>query len=106
MQRQSWRLHSTPTLDYGRLPRFLFEVMPLMVKYLLLIGGTLLVYWIARAGWRRRQRDLARREEKAATEDMVRCVTCGVHLPRGESLTVGGQFYCCADHQRERDTRA
>jgi hypothetical protein len=26
-----------------------------------------------------------------------------VHLPRGESLTVRGQFYCCAEHQHRHD---
>lgn len=77
-----------------------------MGKYLLLIGGALLVYWIVRASWRRRQRELAQRQEKTAAEDMVRCVECGVHLPRGESLTVRGQFYCCAEHQRRHDTGA
>jgi len=34
-------------------------------------------------------------------EDMVRCDHCGVHLPRSESLTTRGNFYCSADHQRQ-----
>jgi uncharacterized protein len=33
-------------------------------------------------------------------EDMVRCVRCGVHLPRSESLMAGGKFFCCEDHRR------
>ena len=77
-----------------------------MGKYLLLIGGALLIYWILRASWRRRQRDLAQRQEKTAAEDMVRCVECGVHLPRGESLIVRGKFYCSAEHQRRHDAAA
>ncbi|MEQ1773999.1 MAG: PP0621 family protein [Burkholderiales bacterium] len=74
-----------------------------MGKYLLLIGGALLIYWIVRASLRRRKRDQAQTQGKAASEDMVRCVECGIHLPRGESLTLRGQFYCCADHQRRHD---
>jgi uncharacterized protein len=74
-----------------------------MGKYLLLIGGALLVYWMVRASLRRRRREQALRQENTAPEDMVRCVECGVHLPRGESLTVRGQYYCCVDHQRRHD---
>jgi uncharacterized protein len=33
-------------------------------------------------------------------EDMVRCLHCGVHLPRSESLTSGGNFFCSEDHLR------
>ncbi len=77
-----------------------------MGKYLLLIGGAILVYWIVRAALRRRNRESAQRQNKTAPEDMVRCTVCGTHLPRGESLTVGGQFYCCVEHQRRHDPGA
>ncbi len=33
-------------------------------------------------------------------EDMVRCTHCGVHLPRSESLTSGGNYFCSEDHLR------
>ena len=81
-----------------------FESDAFMGKYLLLIGGALLVYWIVRASLRRRTQELTQRQEKNAAEDMVRCADCGVHLPRGESLTVRGQFYCCVEHQRRHDS--
>lgn len=74
-----------------------------MGKYLLLIVGAILVYRIVRAALRRRSRAAAQHPDNAAPEDMVRCVTCGVHLPRGESLRVRGQFYCGVDHQRRHD---
>lgn len=32
-------------------------------------------------------------------EQMVRCSQCGVHLPRSEALTSGGEFYCCEEHR-------
>jgi uncharacterized protein len=31
---------------------------------------------------------------------MVRCAVCGVHLPRSESFTSRGQFYCTDEHRR------
>jgi len=74
-----------------------------MGKYLLLIGGALLVVWIVRAGLRRRKREMTRHNSTQVQDDMVRCAECGVHLPRGESLIVRGKFYCCVDHQRRHD---
>ncbi len=72
-----------------------------MGKTLLLIGGAILIYLIVRAGLRRRRESAQRQaQSQAASEDMVRCIECGIHLPRGESLTTRGQFYCCVDHQR------
>ncbi len=77
------------------------------MKYLLLIVGVLLVYWIVRANLRRRRdRIEAAKQDKVLTDDMVRCADCGVHLPRAESLTVRGRFYCCAEHQRRHDPGA
>ena len=32
-------------------------------------------------------------------EDMVRCRHCGVHLPRGESVSAGGDFFCSDEHR-------
>lgn len=33
-------------------------------------------------------------------EDMVRCVHCGVHLPKSESILAGGKYYCSDAHLR------
>ena len=75
-----------------------------MGKYLLLIAGALLMYWMIRASVRRRgERDKTADSNKSIADDMVRCADCGVHLPRGESLTVHGKFYCSAEHQRRHD---
>lgn len=75
-----------------------------MGKYLLLIVGVVVIYWIVRANLRRRRdRDEAAKQHKTIADDMVRCADCGVHLPRGESLTVRGQSYCSAEHQRRHD---
>lgn len=69
-----------------------------MGKYLLLIAGVIVVYWLVRSSLRRREQ--ARQDKPKSTEDMVRCVQCGVHLPRGESLMLRGKFYCCEAHRR------
>ena len=72
-----------------------------MGKYLLLIAGVLLVYWILRS--RARRVAQGRRHDEAAAEKMVRCAECGIYLPRGESLPANGQFYCCAEHRQRHD---
>ncbi len=70
-----------------------------MPKIILLVLGLLAVYWILKS-YRRR---IDRGESKppaAGGEDMVQCAQCGVHLPRSESSTTQGSFFCCAEHQR------
>ncbi len=72
-----------------------------MGKYLLLTAGVLVLVWLVRAGLRRH--DKAKRPDQVAAENMVRCAECGIHLPRGESLIVRGQYYCCPEHQQRHD---
>ena len=71
-----------------------------MAKIILLVLGLLLVYWLLK-GYRRR---VGRAGPKAPlavdAENMVQCAQCGVHLPRSESITTQGSFYCSAEHQR------
>jgi len=38
-------------------------------------------------------------QDRAVTEDMVRCAHCGVHLPRGESVRAHGRDFCSVDHR-------
>jgi len=33
-------------------------------------------------------------------EDMVRCVHCGVNLPRSESIISHGEFFCTNEHRQ------
>lgn len=71
------------------------------MKYiLLLVLGLLVVYWILKSYRRRVQRPGAP-PHATGGEDMVRCEHCGVHLPRSESLTTQGRFYCTPEHRRE-----
>jgi len=70
-----------------------------VAKIILLVVGLLFVYWILK-GYRRR---VDRREPGAQAvegEAMVQCAECGVHLPRGESITTQGRYFCSIEHQR------
>jgi len=42
----------------------------------------------------------ASRPPRPAVEDMVRCVHCGVHVPRSEGYSSGGEFFCSEEHLR------
>jgi uncharacterized protein len=97
------RANSTRPVESGRLARE-SEIKDLVMgKYLLLIAGVLLVYWLVRSGT-----GYASRKAKGKTEiadDMVRCAHCGVHLPRSESLMSLDKFYCCDEHRRSDGTQ-
>jgi uncharacterized protein len=63
----------------------------------------LFFFWVIRAYLRdikKRQQELHNQSQLIEGEDMVRCVYCGVHLPKGESLTSEGKFYCSEEHRR------
>lgn len=69
-----------------------------MGKLLLFVFGILLAWWFVK-----NLAKSARREDvkpPAASEDMVRCAQCGVHLPRSESCTSSGEFFCSEEHLR------
>ena len=75
------------------------------MKFLiLLVLGLLLVYWILK-GYRSRVERRDAPPPPRGSEDMVRCEHCGVHLPRSESITTQGRFYCTPDHQRAHQQR-
>jgi uncharacterized protein len=75
-----------------------------LAKLLLLIALALVVYALFK-GFRRDagRQDSARPSpprDKPVSEDMVRCMVCGVHLPRSESFTSRGKFFCTDEHRR------
>jgi uncharacterized protein len=69
-----------------------------LAKFLLLIAVFVVAYAVIRNSARRR--DVSREKPQTGAEDMVRCKVCGIHLPRSESLTSGGEVYCSEEHQR------
>lgn len=75
-----------------------------MAKIILVVLGLVVVYWILKSYRRGVDRSDAPPPAKAG-EDMVRCEYCGVHLPRSESITTRGMFYCTSEHQQEHKGR-
>lgn len=67
-------------------------------KLLLLVLIGVLVYVVYRSA-NRVGRGGAPAQPKQA-EDMVRCVHCGVNLPRSEALLSQGAFFCGDEHRR------
>ena len=70
-----------------------------MIKILLLIVIGFVVWGVIRAYQRSLVKPPASRDEKAA-EDMVKCVHCGVNLPRSEAIYSGGDFFCTPEHKQ------
>jgi uncharacterized protein len=69
------------------------------LKYVVLIVVIVVAWFIIKSHLKKVQRsrhDSPPRDE----EDMVRCVHCGVHLPRSESVMSGDLFYCSPDHRQ------
>ena len=69
-----------------------------MGKLILVVLVFVLAWWILK----KYRASLTRGQppRTAAPEDMVRCEHCGVHLPRSESHSSGGKFFCSEDHLR------
>lgn len=70
------------------------------MKYLiLLIIGTLV--WLA---WKKQSGLKSKAENRPSVErdaeSMVACGHCGVYLPQGEAVEMGGVAYCCEAHRR------
>ncbi|HEY2022082.1 PP0621 family protein [Paraburkholderia sp.] len=38
-------------------------------------------------------------------EPMIRCVECGVHAPKSDSVSLAGQAFCCAAHAQRHGAR-
>ena len=73
-----------------------------MAKFLLLIAIVFLAYLFIRAA-RAPRKPANDKTERRPAEDMVRCKVCGVHLPRSESVTSRGEFFCSREHLKLAD---
>ena len=65
-----------------------------MSRLLLIIAIAAVVYLLIRS-----YRKSEPQQDKPIAEDMVRCAHCGMHLPKGESISADGRFFCCAEHR-------
>jgi uncharacterized protein len=56
--------------------------------------------WLRASQSRPPQAGAAPPEAATASEPMVRCAHCGVHLPRSTALPRGEHYYCCEEHRQ------
>ena len=73
-----------------------------MSRLLFLLAVAVVVYLLLRSFRRQAPKQDA---PPAQAEEMVRCVQCGVHLPKSEAIMAGGNFYCSDAHRREHSSR-
>ncbi len=69
-----------------------------MGKLILLVCGVLLAWWLLKTY--RKTFDAKRGRRPPEAEDMVQCAQCGVHMPRSESRTLAGKFFCSDEHMK------
>jgi uncharacterized protein len=69
------------------------------LKYVVLLVVIVLAWFIIKSHLKKVHRSQSNSAPKGE-EDMVRCVQCGVHLPRSESVMSGDLFYCSPDHRQ------
>lgn len=70
----------------------------MLIKLILLALAAWVIYRILKNYGRSVQQDRAPRAETG--EDMVRCVHCGVHLPRSEAIFSKDEFFCTNEHRQ------
>jgi uncharacterized protein len=72
------------------------------MKYLLVLAIVLVVFWYLRNNRRGEPtgKPAAAPGPATASQDMVQCPICSVHLPRTDALPgPDGRLYCCAEHR-------
>ncbi len=68
------------------------------MKFLVVALVVGIVVWLLMHG-RRRDRPAGKRAEGAATQPMVACAHCGVHLPRAEAIADARGSFCSEAHR-------
>lgn len=69
-----------------------------MSRLLFFVAVIAVVYWLLKSY---RKPSPKQDVPTAASEDMVRCAQCGVHLPKSEATLSAGKFFCSEEHRRE-----
>lgn len=70
-----------------------------MLGKILLLG---LALWLILTLLKQYRRGIdAPKPAQPESQDMVQCTTCGVHLPKAESIEQNGKYYCCAEHNQQ-----
>ena len=66
-----------------------------MSRLFLLMAIAVVVYLLLKSY----RKNVPQQDTPPLAEDMVRCAQCGVHLPKSESILVGGNFFCGVEHR-------
>ena len=88
----------SPGFRYNRFNPQSFGVSALMGKILLLA----IAVWLLLSVLKRYRNSLETpTKQSPAAEDMVQCASCGLHLPKTDSIQKNGHYYCCTAHSNE-----
>ena len=77
------------------------------MKFALVFGLVLVVFWLWRSSRHGKARDEAQasqRQKPAALNkatEIVACRLCDVHLPRGEAVVSSRGMYCSEEHRQQ-----
>jgi uncharacterized protein len=71
-----------------------------MSRLIFLFVVIAVVYWLLKSY----RKPSPKQDASAASEDMVRCACCGVHLPKSEATLSAGKFFCGEAHRREHES--
>ena len=73
------------------------------MKYLLIIGLVLVVFFLWRHNRQAQNRSAPRQQPgaPAAATEIVACSVCQVHLPKSEALIGSDGIYCSEAHRRQ-----
>jgi uncharacterized protein len=72
-----------------------------MGRLLVLVLIVVLAVWLIRRAFRSSGKDKdVTAKPTGEMGDLVSCARCGVHLPRAEARSAGGQLYCGDEHAR------
>ena len=74
-----------------------------MSRLIFLLAVVAVVYWLLRSYFKQSPKQAT---PEPSAEEMVRCVQCGVHLPKSESILAGGEYFCSDAHRRDRAGRS
>lgn len=70
-----------------------------MLVKILLLG---VAVWLVLSLLKQYRRSLdAPQTPQPPSQDMVRCATCDVHLPKAESIEKDGKYYCSIEHSQQ-----
>jgi uncharacterized protein len=72
-----------------------------MSRLIFLVVVVAVVYWLLRSYLKQS----SRQDAPESSEEMVRCAQCGVHVPKGEGILSGGEYFCSEAHRADHAGR-